>query len=76
MLNLGCTVPAGQAARAGHLRGCADPLAQKKPCDQIINNRQRSHWVLPLTSPHIHSAVCCRQVEQGTFGETQRRKVP
>ena len=41
MLNLGCTVPAGQAARAGHLRGCADPLAQKKPCNQAIMSRQK-----------------------------------
>ena len=46
MLNLGCTAPAGQAARAGHLRGCADPLAQKKPCNQVIKHRQQ----IPLGS--------------------------
>lgn len=46
MLNLGCTAPAGQAARAGHLRGCANPLAQKKPCNQVIKHRQQ----IPLGS--------------------------
>ena len=63
MLNLGCTVPAGQAARAGHLRGCADPLAQKKPCNQIIKRRQKILLSM-ITQRPTHSLCCMLQASR------------